>query len=277
MQEYRDPPPAGMPQFVWPSLTPVVRQLLWVNGILFLATWLLFLVAEPFYVTVLSKGVMLNPGQWKSAFPFVPVWQLLTYAFLHSPMSLWHIVGNMLLIYFFGTMLEREIGSQRFLFTYLMAAAAGGLFYLVWSALMPMGPVAGASGAAFGIVFAAAWLFPQRTVYLLFIPLTLRVLALFLGAFAVFALINSLKLGPTRVADSAHVGGALYGLAAAKLGWLRVDPLAWWGARQAQRAREKDVGDKERVDALLDRIHKEGIQSLSASDRRFLKRVSKTQ
>src|SRR5437016_6274991 len=58
------------------------------------------------------------------------VWRLLTYAFLHTTASLWHIVFNMLLLYYFGRDVEDWYGPREFLAVYLVAAVLGGGAFL---------------------------------------------------------------------------------------------------------------------------------------------------
>jgi membrane associated rhomboid family serine protease len=102
--------------------------------------------------TIYEKGVL-----WA---PFVAngdYWRLITAAFLHyGPL---HLLLNMLGLYWFGSLLERRIGSGRFLLLYLVSGLAGSAGALVIS---PTNPTVGASGAIFGILGAGLVLEQQR-------------------------------------------------------------------------------------------------------------------
>ncbi len=97
------------------SLTPVVRMLLLLNVGVF--------VLQQMVPAVVNIGALYTPGF--SAY-FQP-WQLVTYLFLHGGFR--HIFGNMLGLFFFGPMLERFWGSQRFFFFYLFTGVGAGLLH----------------------------------------------------------------------------------------------------------------------------------------------------
>jgi membrane associated rhomboid family serine protease len=102
--------------------------------------------------TIYEKGVLWAPfvaqGDW---------WRLLTAAFLHY--GPFHLLLNMLGLFWFGTLLEQRIGSGRFLLIYLVSGLAGSAGALV---LSPNSPTVGASGAIFGILGAGFVLERQR-------------------------------------------------------------------------------------------------------------------
>jgi membrane associated rhomboid family serine protease len=102
--------------------------------------------------TIYQKGVL-----WA---PFVGAgdyWRLITAAFLHY--GPFHLLLNMLGLYWFGSLLEQRIGSGRFLLLYLVSGLAGSAGALVVS---PNNPTVGASGAIFGILGAGLVLERQR-------------------------------------------------------------------------------------------------------------------
>jgi membrane associated rhomboid family serine protease len=102
--------------------------------------------------TIYEKGVLFAPfvadGDW---------WRLLTAAFLHY--GPFHLLLNMLGLFWFGTLLEQRIGSGRFLLIYVVSGLAGSAGALVIS---PNSPTVGASGAIFGILGAGFVLEQQR-------------------------------------------------------------------------------------------------------------------
>lgn len=272
-QEPGGPTGPAMPQLALPPLTPVTKKLLILNGVVFAAWFLVFMANESLVMGHLTPLLGLTPSLWREWFPLVPIWQLGTYGFLHDAGGVWHILGNMLMLYFFGTMLESILGSRRLLVLYFGAQLAGALFYLVPGVFTGSGPALGASGAVFGLVVAAATLRPRQTVFLFFIPITMMVLAIGIVAIDVFGLLVSLK-GNDGVAHLIHLGGAAFGFATVKLGWIWRDPVQVFEARRAIAAEERRVDDAREMDRLLEKIHREGMSSLTKRERTFLKRVS---
>jgi membrane associated rhomboid family serine protease len=104
--------------------------------------------------TIYLKGVLFGPlleqGEW---------WRLVTAAFLHyGPV---HLILNMVALYWFGSLLEKRIGSGRYLLLYLVSGLAGSAGSLLWSNGFQT-PTVGASGAIFGILGAGLVLERQR-------------------------------------------------------------------------------------------------------------------
>lgn len=268
------PPPGGM-QMAMPVLTPVVRLLILVNGAIFVLAILLDLPRQSAWTPV--RDVLgLKPDLWSAWFPFLPVWQLVTWGFLHDTNNLLHIVGNMLFLYFLGTMLEEMLGSRRFLVFYFAALLVAGVAtLLVGLAAAETRPTIGASGAVLAVVVATATLRPQTRVIFIVFPITLRTLALIYVGLDVLGVLNTLKGADSGVAHLAHLTGAAFGFLTVRRGWVWRDPLVAWAARRERRDQEQAAEDETRLDEILARINREGIHSLSAREKSFLKRVSK--
>jgi len=194
------------------------------------------------------------------------VWQLLTYAFLHDPGRILHILFNMLMLYWFGREVERALGTRRFTVFYLTAAVfAGFLFSLV--GFRPRVPCVGASGAVMAVMMAYALYWPNRIVlFLMFIPMRIRTLIIVMVVWETWSLLNQ----DNGVANMAHLGGLLYGYL-----FLRYAPRVAQYARTSRRSRAGDDGAADAMlDEILAKIHSEGIDSLTAAERRFLKNMS---
>ncbi|MBL8860437.1 MAG: rhomboid family intramembrane serine protease [Planctomycetes bacterium] len=263
-----------MPQLAFPRPTPAVKFLLVALAAIHVATFVLFLAWESGY----ERGVgplRLEPAAWSEGFPIVPVWQLATYGLLHSPIDILHLLGNLLMLYFFGTMLEEELGTRRFVLTYAGAQVAGAALFLAagWAGLLS-GAVVGASGAGYGVMIAAATLFPARIVYLLFVPIPLRWLALFIVVVTVFSALVQMKFGASGTAHLVHFGGIVYGFLAVRTGLVRKDPLELLERRRAVAEVERAQSEEARLDELLVKIQREGIGSLTKREREFLRKAS---
>ena len=228
------------------------------------------------------------------------VWQLLTFQFMHA--GLFHLLGNLLVIYFFGRPIEEALGKAGFLKLYLASGIFGGLLQLAVSLLMPRqmgaGAVMGASAGAFGLVAAFAALYPERPLTLLvffIIPVTMRAKFLLVAALALalFGIVVPLD----NVAHAAHLGGIMVGFAMAR--WSTRSPWALrtpgrirrmprqhvlaevlrsHGSRKEGTGRPDELPSAEfisrEVDPILDKISAHGIQSLTPRERRILEAAS---
>ena len=138
---------------------------------------------------------------------------LVTHMFLHN--GPFHLLFNMLFLYFFGPELERRIGGKRFLTVFFISGIIGGISYVLWSFFMayvfntPLFPAVGASGALFGIFACLAILAPEIRVYLFFIPVPMKLTQ----ALVFFTLLDIVFIvAGDPIALSAHLGGAAAGL-----------------------------------------------------------------
>ncbi|MEM6675115.1 MAG: rhomboid family intramembrane serine protease [Planctomycetota bacterium] len=274
MSNYDDGYGRPQMQLALPPLTPWVKRFLIANIVVFVFMVVVGLGSLSVQRTII-RFLAIDPDMWRS---FVPaVWQWLTYQFVHDMGTLRHLLYNMVMLYFFGTMLEGLIGGRRFATHYLIAGVAGAILHIVLMLLLGRTSTAiGASGAVYGVTIAAATLRPHAQVLLLFIPIKLWVLAAILVALDVYPLIRELSGGMTggNTAHFVHLGGILYGFAAARLGWLWKDPLAALERKRAVAQTERRIGEEQRVDALLAKINREGIGSLSRAEKAFLKKAS---
>jgi len=283
---WKDPPPFHEPEMRSgaPRFTGAVRTLVLLNVGVYLVQFLLWFFSRMSGTEVeslLFGHLKLSPDDWRAFLWGLPLWQLGTYGFLHAVTDPLHIAFNMLILFFFGSMLEGIVGSRRLVVTYLAAMVAGAVLFLATGIVQgavtgsPQIPAVGASGACFGVLIAMAVLRPHATVLFLFIPVTLRVLALILVAFDLLGLMITLGSGATDgVAHLIHLGGALYGFAAVKTGLIWFDPVEFRRRRQAVKAVERAATDDQRMDEILAKIHSQGMNALTRGEREFLKRMS---
>jgi membrane associated rhomboid family serine protease len=279
MPPYEDDPAATRMQLSIPRMTPVVRLLLIVNAAAFAVQVLVYLTDTGPGSPRLSDAISwlgLAPDRWSGSFPLVPVWQLLTYGVLHSVGEPTHILYNMLMLYFFGTMLEERLGRRRFLLTYVSAQVVGGLCFLapLLFGVHTHAPAIGASGAVFGVMVALATLYPRQTVYMIIVPIQLKWMAIFFVGLEAYLALISFMAGSDGVAHLVHLGGAAYGFLAVRTGLIEKDPVEILERRRAVAQVERAADDEARMDRLLDKIHKDGMGSLTRAEKDFLKRMS---
>lgn len=137
------------------------------------------------------------------------VWQLFTYMFVHGGLT--HLLVNMIGLFFFGTQVERELGSREFLLYYLLTGFLAGLFsFVAYAAAGAMQvPLVGASGAIFALLLAFAVLNPNADIYLWGI-LPIRAPILVMG-YAAVELVSQLAGLQSSVAHLTHLAGFGFG------------------------------------------------------------------
>jgi membrane associated rhomboid family serine protease len=164
----------------------------------------------------------LQPLQPIEGTVYFHLWQVVTYAFLHSKVDIAHILFNMWGLWLFGSEIERHLGHRRLLSIFFASVLSGAIAQL----LTPMmfhsepAPVVGASGGVMGLLLAYAFLFPRRKLIVLPIPVPLPAW-LFATLYAGLELFLGLTGAQTNVAHFAHLGGMIGS------GIL----LAYWGRR----------------------------------------------
>jgi membrane associated rhomboid family serine protease len=189
------------------------------------AVFVLQNVLNVFFPAFNGRNTFLN--EWFAlsgqSFRELKVWTLFSYNFLHSPQHLIHILGNMLMLFFVGKVVEPLIGSTRFLLLYIGGGLLGGFIYLLFH-YHNGSPVIGASAAVSGIIAFACLVYAERPLrlYLFFVlPITVKPKWIFWGllGLSVFGVIShelpALKnpqTGQIIVAHSTHLGGMLAGI-----------------------------------------------------------------
>jgi len=165
------------------------------------AVWLLIAINFLLLIaTFIKQDLVLVLGLQPAGFLDKP-WTLVTNLFIHA--NIWHILGNMLTLYFFGGFLCQLIGTRKFLITYFCGGILGNIFYLLLAS--PYSIAIGASGAIYALAGALVVMMPNLRVLIYFIvPMPLWVVVL------VFFVLWSFIPG---VAWQAHLGGLVFGLA----------------------------------------------------------------
>lgn len=203
------------------------------------------------------------------AYAFRP-WQALTYMFVHF--QLWHFLGNMLGLFFFGPYVEEAMGTRRFLGFYLACGAAGAIVAYALAPFIAVGYVLGASGALYGVLFACHHFHPDMVVYL-FAVLPMRLKHL-LVAYGVLDFLFMLT-GEPGVAWFAHLGGLAAGAAILRL----PNPFPAALSRLRARRERHRIADEEtvraEVDRILAKISAEGMAALSGKEKKILSRASR--
>ena len=222
------------------------------------------------------------------------VWRLITYALLHSPQNLFHIVANMWVFWIFGRQIEPVYGSRELAAFYLVSALVGGLAFTgAWAAGLQAGVCWGASGAVTAVLILCALHFPKQVILLFFVvPVPLWLLAV-----GYVALDSLVFLGGNQSATAVvvHLGGALFAFCYYKGGWRLT---GWWADFRDRSSRlmkprlrvynpslsSSPVGSRpitagdEHLEADLDRVlakvAQHGQSSLTDAERKILLQAS---
>jgi membrane associated rhomboid family serine protease len=186
---------------------PIIKNLLFINGLFFLAT--VFLFSDKVYFDNYEEyGLTGVLGLWPIGSENFRPYQIFTHMFTHA--SFGHIFFNMFSLWMFGRTLENVWGSKRFLLFYLICGIGAAAVHLAVQYFTGGYSFAvGASGAVMGVLVAFAYLFPNTELLLYFaIPVKAKWVVIALIAIDLFA---GLGRTGTGIAHWAHLGGAATG------------------------------------------------------------------
>ena len=267
-------------------LTPWVKRLLIANAAIFLLMW----------VTG-SAGFFVEWFAFRPSRILTRPWGALTYMFLHA--GFWHVFINMLMLFFFGLPLERRWGSREFIKYYLVCGLGG----VALSFLFQSSSIIGASAAVYGVMVAFAMTWPDAPIYIWGIfPVKAKWLAAFLFVVSSLSAFGGAGGG---VAHFAHLGGLVTGFVYLKNDWRipawlrarRNGSLSRPGSSERSGSRQKPGGKRtsgggsvrppgrwpsadeeallDEVDAILDKISRSGMASLTRKELELLNEVSR--
>jgi len=281
-----------------------ITRLIIVNVVLFLIIILfkgILLLTTPFgqhegqFMKVVEYLFLSQDVLWDAKHP----WTVLTHMFTH--ISFFHMLFNMLVLYWFGRIAGDLLGDHRMLPLYIFSGLAGALIYLIASPLLYTGSnMHGASGAIMGIVAAAGMTAPDYQMRLMFFG-DVRLKYIVFGLLIIYfiSLVNLDNAG----GQMAHFGGAGFGFFYVHmlrqghdltagfrriLFFLRKPPYkpaptakhkVIMEVRQRSGSRQREIhpppertyiGDQERLDSILDKIKKSGFDSLEEDEKQFL-------
>ena len=198
----------------------ILYRLIFINVAVFVVLGLMFVLLRLFTPgsTLAGLRIMFNDTVLKNLMvPSVPgelldrPWTIITYMFTHF--SFWHILFNMLILYWFGKIFMQYLTARQLLSTYILGGLAGALMYIIFINGFPGlreylgGSMLGASASIMAIVLAISFYVPDYTLYLLFLgPVRLKYIAL------AFVIIDILMIASDNAGGNiAHLGGAIYG------------------------------------------------------------------
>jgi membrane associated rhomboid family serine protease len=266
---------------------PVVKWLLVINAVVFILEHLGLGGSGDLSDSAVWRWGAFNRAEGLAGFE---LWRLLSFQFLHA--DLLHLLFNMFALYQFGPIVERWWRSRRFLAFYLLSGVAGAMFYVLLSGVLGVlesGPevwLVGASAGIFAVLIGTAMIAPDLRVMLMFPPIemSMRTLALVFVGIATFMIISR---GENAGGEAGHLGGVIAGYLLMKFpgvldrleGRGRVEIV---GRRRPARRGEPKLRPRSRyvpgretaVDAVLDKINREGFGSLTDEEKEILQRAA---
>lgn len=230
--------------------------------------------------------------EWQTVI-FQP-WRIITYMFLHA--GPWHIIFNMLWLWWMGRAVEETLGPRSFTVIYLGSGIGGALLDVLFAQFLGINYVIGASGAVFGVMVAFAMLYPTMPIHLFLLP-PVEARYVVAGLIA----LNILSLGGGgNIAHIVHLGGAGIGYLLMKArqrgvdlsGMIRPVEGIWYEMKRSYGSRSSkprnknmhSVSDVEiieeeeeetELDAILEKISKEGYDGLTKEEKKKLFELSK--
>ena len=218
-------------------------------------------------------------------------WSLISYFFLH--LNFTHILWNMLFLYWFGKIIQDNIGNNAVISLYVLGGIIGGLSYMALFNIIPYyenriseSLMLGASAGVFSIVAGSATLLPNYTFYLLFLgPVRIKYIALF------YILLSFLDVtGSNAGGEIAHLGGAFIGYLFIRqlqkginMGAGIINIINLFNRNKNKKEREETIINEEQksdisqdeIDNILDKISESGYSSLSKKEKEKLFNASK--
>jgi membrane associated rhomboid family serine protease len=272
-------------------------RLILINVIVFVLALLVnvfcLLLQIPNPVEYIIREFLMLPSNLKTL-AYTP-WSIVTYMFLHS--GLFHILFNMLVLYWFGNIYQEYLGKQKFIYTYFLSGIFGGLFYVLcynvfpyFSSTVASSKALGASAAVMGIVFATATLLPNYTIVLaIFGPIRLKYIAFF------YLLIDLIGISSSNAGGHlAHIGGAVFGFLFIKqlqngndwtkfpvklidgiIGLFKPNKMKIAYKNPSAKTTKKETVSQAEIDRVLDKISQSGYENLTTKEKEILFKAGK--
>jgi membrane associated rhomboid family serine protease len=212
-------------------------------------------------------------------------WTLFTYMFSHKDLG--HVFYNMLLLYFSAQTFLSFLSEKKLVYVYIMSGLMGGIILLILSAIFPStfeySILFGASAAVLGIVTSLALYIPNLPVSLFgIIEMKYKYYALL-----IFAVSTIIDFNINTGGKISHFGGAFFGLF---FGYMLkngkdISELTFFKrtkktdlkvvhSNKNAKAHEQSQSNQQTIDSLLDKISKNGYESLSKSEKELLFKLS---
>ena len=247
-----------------------------INTVLFLFNIKSFSIIDYFHVSADFFELIYKP------------WSLITYGFFHA--GIWHLLGNMLILYYSGRIVLDLFGDQKFLKIFFIGLLFGSVTYLLSYNIFPVfngikPPMIGASAGAMAMFVFLSAHNPSLTFRLIFFDIKI----IYITCFLIFSDIIQIPAGNSG-GHLAHLGGAFWGYYFNKQIQNGRNPGDWIISffdylksffktkpnikkvykNYSQTSHNQKKVDQRKIDDILDKISKSGYDSLSKSEKETL-------
>lgn len=226
-----------------------------------------------------------NEGVFLDTLSSLQVWRLIGFQFLHADVG--HLLCNMLGIFMFGALVERVMGSLRFLIYYLLCGVGGALSFALLASIgwLDAGVLVGASAGLFGVLVALIVIAPNIMVQPMLMPDPISMKAFGMIILGV-GVLTILMVGPNAGGEAGHIGGAIVGFLLMKNPKVLNFMSGSFSLRNSSRRKSSHVYkpkirprttvsmDSTEVDRILDKVSEHGLHSLTDEERATLKNIS---
>ncbi|MEE9398814.1 MAG: rhomboid family intramembrane serine protease [Dehalococcoidales bacterium] len=155
-----------------------------------------------FVATAIVPNLIFLLGLQPAGFLSRP-WTIVTSMFIHA--GLWHVLANMMTLYFFGSAVFRLVAQGKFLFVYFIGGILGNILFILLAP--PLSIAVGASGAVFALGGVLTMMRPKLRVFIFPIPVPIPLWVAVIGGFFILSFMP-------LIAWQAHLGGLILGLIA---------------------------------------------------------------
>lgn len=269
-----------------------INLLIWINVAVFLLVYGAAVVMKLIFNSDIGYTYAEEYLRMPSYLPklLIRFWTPLTYMFMHA--GVFHILFNMLWLYWMGQIFEEYLGNKRTIGLYILGGLSGGFMFVLFYNVFPFfthtpglvqeATIVGASASVMAVIVATATLLPDHSISMMFLgAIRLRWIALF------FVLVDFLAIvGPNAGGEIAHLGGAMFGFIYIRQ-LQRGNDMVGFFTKLFSKAPKLNVVSKnnskntdkaprqEEIDRILDKISQSGYDSLSKQEKEILFRASK--
>ena len=209
-------------------------------------------------------------------------WSIITYGFLHGSFS--HIFWNMIILYYFGKILNNLFGDKLLKKLYLSGIVAGGLTYVISYNVFPVfrgveSVMIGASAGVMSVLFYLASYSPQMAIRIFFFDIKIIYIALFLFFYDIIQIPLNNSGG-----HIAHIGGAIWGYyycisnnKGEDFTQSIFNIFKTTKKKNTKASQNNNNFDQKKIDSILDKISDSGYDSLTKKEKEYLFKVGKNQ
>ena len=259
----------------------ILEKIIFLNIVIFLAP---FLINTILFLFNIKNIDLINWFTIDADFGklILKPWSIITYGFLHGSFS--HIFWNMVILYYFGKILNNLFGDKLLKKLYLSGIAVGGLTYVISYNIFPVfsgveSVMIGASAGVMSVLFYLASYSPQMGIRIFFFDIKIIYIALFLFFYDIIQIPLNNSGG-----HIAHIGGAIWGYyycisnnKGEDFTQSIFNIFKTTKKKNTKASQNNNNFDQKKIDSILDKISDSGYDSLTKKEKEYLFKVGKNQ